>query len=143
MARPDPVELREGSRPVAAPLRNPRQAEPRVGIIGREVQRSAERGFGFVEAAHRQLREADLQMDVGILRLRFGRAAEMLQGLFRISRLPRGDARLIILLRRLRGCRDGERHRSQRKRRAKLHPVRLIRRANRATSSSRMNGLVT
>ena len=54
MTRTEPVELGEGRRAVTAPLRNPRQTEPRVGIIGRKIQRTAERGFGFVKAAHRQ-----------------------------------------------------------------------------------------
>ena len=83
-------------------------------------------------------------MNVGIPGLGLGRAIEASQRFLGNPREACGDAGPVILLRGLGSRGRGEGQQDQRQRRTRrLHPPGLrIRRATRATSSSRMKGLV-
>jgi len=137
-----------GQRPMRlGPFREYVQAV-RGLLSGEDIEYSLNGETHHIRFQMREHRFIDLEHPVPLYVAGFGPKAQALAGEIGdglVSGLPRGDAGLVILFRGLSGRGRCEHQHGQRQRHARrIHPGELgINLASRATSSSRMKGLVT
>ena len=128
---------RRGRR--AAPLRRPREPDPRIVVTGGDLQRAPERRLGLFDPACLQQRQPKLQMRIGIGGLGRDSLAQLRHRRLRIAREPRRDASLIWARLGFGGRRAQKEEGGAERQRPHLFSLSSSR-PSRTTSSSGMNG---